>query len=96
MKCGIFVSHGALRDDGKGWVLSDESDDPRITVPICHVFSAEDPLSWMSYDLSETCQEEGKIHIMHDKGHVIPHTEEFLTEVASAISQIILTPYPIR
>ena len=46
MKCGIFfLSPPALREDGKGWVLSDESDDPRITVLTCHVFSAEDPLS---------------------------------------------------
>ena len=36
------------------WVLSDESDDPRITIPACHVFSAEDPLSWMSCGLSKT------------------------------------------
>ena len=86
MKCGIFfVSPPALRVDGKGWVLSeDESDDRRrITVPTCHVLSDEDPLSWMSYCLSNTCQEEGKVHVLHDKGHVIPHTEGLMVEVAN-------------
>lgn len=90
MKCGIFfVSPPALRGDGKGWVLSGGiSDDPRITVPTCHVLSDEDPLSWMSYCLSNTCQEEGKVHILHDKGHVIPHTKELMVEVANFVRQV--------
>lgn len=90
MKCGIFfVSPPALRGNGKGWVLSgDMSDDRRITVPTCHVFSDEDPLSWMSYCLSNTCQEEGKVHILHDKGHVIPHTKELMVEVANFARRI--------
>ena len=88
MKCGIFfVSPPALRAAGTGWVLraDDGSDDDRrlLTVPTCHVFSEADPLSWMSYCLSNTCQEEGKVHILHDKGHTIPHTEELMVEVAN-------------
>ena len=85
MKCGIFfVSTPAMRADGKGWYLNgDRSDNRGITVPTCHIFSDNDPLSWMSYCLSNTCQEEGKVHILHDKGHTIPHTEELMVEVAN-------------
>lgn len=36
----------------------------------------------------KTCQEEGKVHIVHDKGHVIPHTEEMMVEVADFARQV--------
>lgn len=90
MKCGIFfVSPPALRADGKGWYLNDEeSDGRRITVPTCHVYSDEDPLAWMSHCLSNTCQEEGKTHILHDQGHVIPHTKELMVEVAKFVRRV--------
>ena len=85
MKCGIFfVSSPALRADGKGCLLSDDESDPRrITVPTCHVFSDQDPLAWMAYCLSNSCQDEGKVHILHDKGHSIPHTEGLMVDVAN-------------
>ena len=94
MKCGIFfVSPPAMRADAQGWLLSDdESDTRRITVPTCHVFSDQDPLSWMSYCLSKTCQEEGKVHILHDKGHTIPHTEELMVEVANFVRRLDTIP----
>ena len=53
-----------------------------ITVPTCHIFSEKDPLCWMSYSLSNTCQEDGKMHILHEEGHTIPHSEALMNEVA--------------
>lgn len=88
MMCGVFfVSTPALQMDGTGYVLSDDTDE-RISVPTCHIFSESDPLAWMARCLMNTCQEDGKEMILHDKGHVIPHTKELMVGVANFIRRV--------
>lgn len=86
--CGIFfISMPAIQTDGMGYVLSDRTDQ-RITVPTCHIFSESDPLAWMARCLVNTCQEDGREVILHDKGHIIPHTKELMVGVANFIRRV--------
>ena len=86
--CGVFfISMPAIQSDGMGYVLSDNSD-LRITVPTCHIFSESDPLAWMARSLANTCQEDGKEIILHDKGHIIPHTSEMMVGAANFIRKV--------
>lgn len=85
MRCGIFfVAIPAYRADGKGWILSDETDQ-RITAPTCHVYSEKDPLVLMSKALWNTCEPSSRTLVLHDKGHTIPHEKELMAEVAKFV-----------
>ena len=88
MMCGVFfISTPALQADGSGYVLWDKAE-RRISVPTCHIFSDSDPIAWMARYLANTCQEDGREIILHDKGHVIPHTKEMMVDVANFIRRV--------
>lgn len=88
MMCGVFfISPPALQPDGMGYVLSDKTEE-RILVPTCHIYSDSDPIAWMARCLVNTCQEEGREIILHDKGHIIPHTKELMVDVANFIRRV--------
>ena len=85
LRCGIFfVAIPAHRTDGKGWILSDETDQ-RITAPTCHIYSEKDPLVLTSKALWNTCEPTSRTLISHEKGHTTPHDKALMVEVAKFV-----------
>ncbi|KAI9716039.1 MAG: hypothetical protein M1828_000506 [Chrysothrix sp. TS-e1954] len=88
IQCAIFfVAAAPLTEDGKGYLLSDTTDQ-RITVPTCHVYSEKDLLCWMAKALENVCQDDGKTTILHEGGHTIPHTEKLMVDVAKFVRKV--------
>lgn len=84
-KWGVFFIGGPpVKLDGKGWILSDESD-LRITIPTCHVIGRKDPLALMSGSLWNVCDPKSRVFLTHERGHIIPHEPILMAGVAGFV-----------